>query len=100
MYICDKCGAVYDELPTKTDLIGYYGSEPQYETYTVDECGCGGWLKETAQCKRCGEQKIEADFEDDFCKDCYSEIYVKFKDLLYNNFTDDEIEWLYNNWEE
>ena len=75
MYMCSECGAVYEELPTITEKIGYYGSEPQYETYEVDECSCGGWLKETAKCKRCGEQKIEADFEDDFCKDCYSEIY-------------------------
>ena len=100
MYMCSECGAVYDELPTRTDLIGYYGSEPQYETYTHDEGRCGGWIKETAICKRCEESKIEDDFQDDFCKECSDVVYKKFKQLLNENFTADEIEWLYNNWEE
>lgn len=100
MYMCSECGAVYDELPTIREKIGYYGSEPQYETYEVDECSCGGWLKETAKCKRCGEDKIEDDFTDDFCKDCTNEIMIKFKELLYQNFTVAEQEFIYNNWEE
>lgn len=53
IYICSKCGRIYDEMPTMKQSHPY-GEGSASETVANDMCRCGGDIHEAEQCKRCG----------------------------------------------
>ena len=35
MFICEDCGSVFDDVEISEEVVGYYGSAPQYEYWNV-----------------------------------------------------------------
>lgn len=114
MFICEKCGHLYeeDEIPTHVEHHPY-GDGTAEEVVADYEC-CGQPLEEAVQCDRCGEW-FPITSDDLFgnahtvCKNCYDEMYstekivkiakkqnlkstVKINELLAYIYAPDEIE--------
>ncbi len=100
MYKCNKCGNYVDRLVIERQTVAFRDGEPIIEEYENDTCSCGGWLKETAVCERCGDSEIKDDFNNGLCLKCQSIVWNKFSQLLKDNFTKQEIDFLYENWED
>lgn len=73
IYICTKCGRVYDEMPTVQQLHPY-GNGFAYETVTDDMCRCGGDIVEAEQCSRCGGYFEPYEMYGDLCISCDFEV--------------------------
>ncbi len=100
MYKCNTCGKYVDKLPIERQTVAFLDGEPIEEEYEYDTCSCGGWLKETAICGRCGDSEIEDDFENGLCSKCQSAIWDKLNQLLRDNFTSQEFAFIYDNLED
>ncbi len=100
MYKCNKCGSYVDSLVVERETVGFKDGEPIIEEYENDTCSCGGWLMETAVCERCKNDEIDEYFEDDMCWECQKELFVKFIQLLQENFTNKEVDFIRENWED
>lgn len=98
MFKCTDCGNYFDKLPIERQTVAFVDGLPIEEEYEIDTCSCGGWLKETAICSRCGDSEISEDFENGLCAKCQSVLFNKFNDFLKSNFNDNEINFIYENW--
>lgn len=93
MYRCVECGHLFEEGEEKRGFttIGECHGFPVREEYA--ECPlCGGDYEEATQCKICGSYEKSA--EDAFCPGCVAGTIKKFKHMLINFFTTEEIELL------
>ena len=71
MYICERCGATGEELPTYEEDFGYetgVGFRSACQTMT-DCCSCGGEFVEATECEECGEW-FEENGEQCICSKC------------------------------
>lgn len=70
MYICNECGAVFDDPKT------YYEHHPYGMGYAEEKwlvCPyCYGDFQEAEQCEECGE--YVAELEDGLCDICHSDM--------------------------
>lgn len=70
MYICEDCGAVFEEPSV------YEDHHPYGMTYAVEEWAecpkCGGSFDEAVQCPRCWEYVTK--LTDGVCEECYKEM--------------------------
>ena len=71
MYICNNCGAIFDEPNT---VIETHGLDcPPYEHIPVcPECEDTDFV-EAQECERCGE--LFAELEDGLCDACHGDMY-------------------------
>lgn len=69
IYICSKCGRVYDELPTMRQSHPY-GEGFACETVSNDMCRCGGDIHEAEQCRECGGYFEQNEVFDGLCLSC------------------------------
>lgn len=69
IYICNKCGRVYDELPTVTEYHPY-GNSFATETVSSNMCRCGGDIQEAEQCRKCGGYFESYEVFDGLCLSC------------------------------
>ena len=67
MFICENCGALYDEVDSHSEYRGECHGYPCYEECD-DDCHCGGTIVEAKQCKECGEYTPKDGY--DLCEDC------------------------------
>lgn len=69
IYICSKCGRIYDEMPTMKQSHPY-GEGSASETVANDMCRCGGDIHEAEQCSRCGGYFEPYEMYDGLCIKC------------------------------
>lgn len=69
IYICTKCGRVYDELPTVTEHYPY-GSGLAPVEVACNMCRCGGDIQEAGQCRKCGGYFESYEVFDGLCLSC------------------------------
>ena len=90
MYICDECKKTFeDPIEEKTD----YG-----QTLKVSPC-CKETYSETDMCNECGSYVAKGDLDEGLCMECSTGTLIKFNVLLKSNFSEEQIEFLRNNWE-
>lgn len=91
MYICAKCGEVF-ETPEYRSWTEHHGDYD--EPYGEEVCpGCGSeWYEEAEKCKICGEWHAKDELYDGYCKDCLLEAltFESFLDFCLNEASDDE----------
>lgn len=71
MWMCERCGDVYAELPTHDEDFGYdvgIGRVSAVQTL-VDSCHCGGNFVKATECNECGEY-FEKNGEQTICDKC------------------------------
>lgn len=87
MYICLKCGEVFDEPDIEKE---YPVPEfPEYEEWTVCPW-CGGDYEEAVKCLICDEWHKESECEDGVCKECIKNTMKHFYALILDTFDDNE----------
>lgn len=90
MYKCMECGNLFEDGEEKMwreDMGEYFGSPCYME---MKGCpACGGAYDDVEQCKICG--KYSTDY---FCDECVHEVLQRYKEVVRENFTEDEIELL------
>ena len=98
MYICLECGSVFDEpyviYETHTEL----DEQPKETFYVCPHCKEPAY-EETENCILCDKYigKSQAQFH--LCPDCEMEAEKRFKKILAENFTKDEIKYLNNQYD-
>ena len=92
MYKCLNCGHLFEEGEqiVSEGLMGECHGMKVYERYEMCPV-CKSEYKEASCCSMCGEYFIG---EDDYCEDCKKSVVEKFRKILKNNFTMQEIELL------
>lgn len=73
IYICYKCGRVYDEMPTMRQSHPY-GEGYAGENLSNDMCRCGGDVVEAEQCSRCGGYFEPYEMYGELCISCDLEV--------------------------
>ena len=93
MYKCYDCGNLFKKGEERTEYRGECHGSPAYET-TMGCPLCNGDYDEINPCENCGT--YEKDFEEIFCEKCKEEIKKRFHDLVYSEFSVEEIEVINN----
>lgn len=94
MVKCFDCGLIFEEDDARsfTEFVGECHGEKVYETYA--ECPkCGGSFEKTMPCLICGEYE-GVDEGEEYCNACKKEVQKKFNDLIKDNFDENEIQYL------
>lgn len=77
MYICKKCGELFDDIPYEITSRGYFNSYDDFELpegKTILRCDCcGGKIVEAEQCIVCGEYVPLDEINSNICEDCLDE---------------------------
>lgn len=91
MYICEDCGATFEEPRVYNETYGVDGP-PQ----PIHCCpACGGDYREAAVCTMCGKHFIDEEFQG-ICDDCQQDILKKLEQALMDKFLPEEVEFLRN----
>lgn len=96
---CVDCGHVFsdEEMAVWEESRGECFGFPTAET----NCGCPncrGDFVELFRCELCGEYVIEEQSED-FCGDCKKKTLQRFKKMLREQFSKEEIDLIADEWE-
>ena len=91
MYRCEECGNLFEEGEQAewTEMHGFsYGNGEEWQGCPI----CKGDYEEINPCKICGGYDNETN--DGFCEKCQKDIMKRFNQLIQNNFSEEEIEFL------
>ena len=94
-YKCNECGHLFEngEEAIINEYKGEAWGQQIYEKYSACPVCKQTNYDEVSICKRCDEYgALEHNV---FCEKCKEEIKAKFEKLLDDNFTDDEIDYIY-----
>ena len=93
MYKCLACGNLFEEGEQKTykENMGECHGSPAYQEFSVCPV-CGEDYEEVKPCKICGGYDNKTD--DGFCEKCQKDIMKRFNQLIQDNFSEEEIEFL------
>lgn len=93
MYKCLECGHLFEEGEQKTyrECVGECHGSPAYQEFSVCPV-CGEEYEEVKPCKICGSYDKESD--KDYCDECQKDIKKRFNQLIKDNFSEQEIEFL------
>ena len=98
MYICKDCNFVFDQPTTyKEDRTpgGTFEGGSFIESFSG--CPkCSGAYDEAMLCPRCEDVYISTESSDPFCDACVSNLLIQAKNILTENFREDEIETILN----
>lgn len=72
MYICERCGNVFDAPEIFTERHPY-GMGYAEEKIAISPCCKDTNFTEAKECERCGE--LVAELNDDLCDVCYGDVY-------------------------
>jgi Zn finger protein HypA/HybF involved in hydrogenase expression len=93
MYICLNCGELFNE-PHKVSEIHTELSERPLEIFRVcPKCGEADFESAT-DCENCGTMIGESQAKYGLCGDCEMKSDVLFRELLSENFTENELHYL------
>ena len=91
MYRCLECGHLFEEGEQAewTEMHGFnYGNGERFSGCPI----CKGDYEEIKPCKICGGYDNETN--DGFCEECQKDIMKRFNQLIKDNFSEEEIEFL------
>ena len=91
MYRCCECGHLFEEGEQAewVEMHGFnYGNGERFSGCPI----CKGDYEEIKPCKICGGYDSEND--DGFCEECQKDIMKRFNQLIQDNFSEEEIEFL------
>ena len=71
MFICNDCGAIFDNPEVEYETHGL--DSPPYERWLICPNCRSSSFEEALLCTRCYEYVTE--LTDDLCDECYSELY-------------------------
>jgi RecJ-like exonuclease len=93
MYKCVACGHLFEDGEQKTyrENMGECHGSPAYQEFSVCPI-CGEDYEEVKPCKICGSYEHETD--NGFCEECQKDIMKRFNQLIKDNFSEEEIEFL------
>lgn len=93
MYKCVACGHLFEDGEQKNyrENVGECHGSPAYQEFSVCPV-CGEDYEEVKPCKICGSYEHKHDEE--FCKECQKDIMKRFNQLIKDNFSEQEIEFL------
>lgn len=74
MYICNECGAVFEDYKIIKDPRPY-GMGEVYEEFAVCPHCKETDISEAKECERCGSIFAKDDLEDGLCEHCYGDLY-------------------------
>ena len=97
MYICRDCGYAFDEPMRYADTSEHFGCQSISVRLGCPHC-CGDFC-EAKQCSRCGEYITPEQARFGLCADCEIQADARFKELMANNFTANEIDYLNNQYD-
>ena len=72
MYICNDCGAVFEECKVEYEFHPYGSGTAKEEWWYCPNCDSADF-EEAKECKRCGEYFVS--LTDGLCDLCYEEVY-------------------------
>lgn len=85
MYKCVECGHLFEDGEQSS------WKEAHGESFTGCPL-CKGSYEEINPCKICGSYLH--DFDEDFCNDCKKDVQSRFKNIISQEFSEEEIELL------
>lgn len=97
MYICRDCGYAFDEPIRYADTSEHFGCQSISVRFGCPHC-CGDFC-EAKQCSLCGEYITPEQARFGLCADCEIKADTRFKELMANNFTANEIDYLNNQYD-
>ena len=97
VYICLDCGEVFSE---PSEFYETHGFQDHHYHETFTQCPkCGGDYEEAVECERCGEYVAESMSENCLCAKCRGAVWREFVKLMGDNFSPNEREYIYSQWE-
>ena len=88
MYICSKCGEVFDELLREEERP--CSDFPETETwYYCPKCHSDDY-EEAVKCLICDEWHKESECDEGVCEECIKNTMKQFYELILNTFDDNE----------
>ena len=90
---CDRCGAVVDELPVKSQSHEYWGFDCDEDYIDDNHAFCGGTFESIEnECKRCGEYCTDEEYDYSMCPKCKETVIHDISTFLRENYKTNEIE--------
>ena len=97
MYVCLECGRSFHEDDVEVVKEYHYELEDRaYEKRHICPYCKSANFEEGSYCQQCGDEISESQAKFGLCADCEIEADEKFKELLEEYFTKNEIEYLNN----
>lgn len=96
MYKCCDCGLVFDNPKTYSEDRTPGGAfEGGSFNYSWEGCpSCEGAFDEAMLCQRCEDTYISVESSYPFCAHCMSQLMNQYKQLIADNFREDEYDML------
>ena len=88
MYICSKCGEVFDE-PLREEERPCSDFPETESWYYCPHCHSDEY-EEAEQCKVCGEWRKETECEEGVCNECVNNTMKRFYSLMLDKFSEKE----------
>ena len=90
MYICDSCGALFEQPVVWLEPRGVFWGDPAHEG--VAGCpDCHGSYSEAIPCTGCGQYTGDTALQDGFCPACITRLQDELFSVLQINFTAPEL---------